>query len=259
MTDHPMKPENRALIERALEISCADGRPMLLSQSAVAKLLDAARQEGRCSPGEGGDGQRIIDGLGQALAGDVTVRSYSMPRAVSSPPPSGEVREAEVAALLKDANLYHSMRQVALANGFESISEAIAKAVKGRDEAALPEPREGWVLVPREPTDDMLTMGGNAATTVCDCGGGVGVSSLKVWSAMLAAVPQAPAAELPGDVVTLVREFRTAVEDHITSKHAHSNDGHCDGVEEFANVKRWRAALAPFADRVPLDNEGEGR
>lgn len=45
--------------------------------------------------------------------------------------------QAEIDSVVKDANLYNAMRQVALANGFESISDAIAKAKADPDVVRL--------------------------------------------------------------------------------------------------------------------------
>ena len=49
---------------------------------------------------------------------------------------------------------------------------------------------------------------------------------------------------LQAEITGLREALAEVIEHYINSAHAHSREGYCEGVEEFANVKRWRQALA---------------
>ena len=105
MTD--LKPEDRALIERTLNVACKGSSPILLSQAAIGKLLDAAREEGRRAPGE------AAKGIDSATIHDLIITRLFGPFDRISDELDGKIMDAAI---------------------------AIYEAIPTRDEAALPEP-----------------------------------------------------------------------------------------------------------------------
>lgn len=137
-------------------------------------------------------------------------------------------------------------------------TRACLDAIVAKADAALSAPVEpqrgdrvsvpdGWVLVPREPTDDMLRKGAEAGLSItvllddtpfaCD---------RAVYAAMLSASPSVPASPMPADVVRLVIAGRDV---------AYLDIARDD--EERAMFTELDGALEAFADRVAWEDEPE--